>query len=277
VDPEPSRRGAAALALGRHGDAKQRAAVRRILQTDLSLSVRLRAAQGLLEARDPTPIPVLLTILAEGNESLALRAEGMLRWAAGDTAPAVPVVGYGAKRGNNDRLWRAWWKGRAGKLTLPADRPGALPANSFPLTYRTATRFLHWLWSSSSTPEEFRQITDLPFTWIGGEKFEAFETRTELARDYPKGLGADREPHWKGCSLEIKQILRPAEHARTLGKEDRGERDFLRQLRDPGILVVTAHLYSAEEGELRIAFRLYVRVRAGEARVVAWGQAFPER
>ena len=53
-DAAPARRAAAALVLGRHCDAKQRAAVRRVLQGDLYLSVRLRAAEG-HHGTDPDP------------------------------------------------------------------------------------------------------------------------------------------------------------------------------------------------------------------------------
>src|SRR5437588_614184 len=54
-DREPARRAAAALVLGRYGTSEQRAAVRRLL-TDREAKVRLRAAQGLLAARDGTAL-----------------------------------------------------------------------------------------------------------------------------------------------------------------------------------------------------------------------------
>jgi hypothetical protein len=117
-DPLPARRAAAACVLGRRGNHEQRAAVRQLL-TDPDPMVRLRAAQGLLGAKDKAAIPVLVALLAEPSVEVSWQAEELLHYAAGEGAPAA-VVGSGTAkaRAKCRKAWEEWWQGQGPKLDL---------------------------------------------------------------------------------------------------------------------------------------------------------------
>ena len=88
--PVAVRRAAAACIVGRRGDAEQRAAVQKLL-SDAEPEVRLRAAQGLLAARDKTGVPALIALLGgvagrngvAGGGAAALRRRGEVAGGAG--------------------------------------------------------------------------------------------------------------------------------------------------------------------------------------------------
>src|SRR5262249_61049197 len=88
-DPLPPRRAAAAYVLGRVGTREDCAAVRKLLH-DPALKVRLRAAQGLLSARDRAAVPALIDLLDKAPDSWAGRVEDLLYRLAGDNAPQPP-------------------------------------------------------------------------------------------------------------------------------------------------------------------------------------------
>jgi HEAT repeat protein len=129
TDPEPERRAVAACLLGRIGDARQRAAVRKLL-ADTDPLVCLRSAQGLLAAKDKAGLPVLVALLSEPSVYLSWQAGELLHWVAGDDAPE-PVIGAGGAdaRQRCRTAWEQWWRqqGRQVDLTqLDQDyrRPG---------------------------------------------------------------------------------------------------------------------------------------------------------
>lgn len=106
-DASPVRRAVAACILGRLGDARQKDMVRKLL-ADPNPIVRLRAAQGLLAAKEKTGIPVLVDLLTAPSVEIAWQAEELLRWVAGEGAPDTVV---GAKNGLGCRkAWGKWWE-----------------------------------------------------------------------------------------------------------------------------------------------------------------------
>ena len=117
-DKQAARRALAACLVGRLGDGKQQDAVRKLL-TDGDPTVRLRAAQGLLAARDKTVVPTLIALLEAKPVALAWQAEELLRWVAGEGAPA-PVVGAGSARASGEcrRAWEGWWRAQGAKVDL---------------------------------------------------------------------------------------------------------------------------------------------------------------
>jgi hypothetical protein len=268
-DAAPARRAAAALVLGRHGDAKQRAAVRRVLQGDLYLSVRLRAAEGLLEAGDASPVPVLLAVVAEGSPDLARRAEDMLRWLAEEKGPAVLLGNGPAERRKAHDAWQAWWAARGGKLALPAAGLTALRANPSRLARKTADRFIRAVLFSPSLAE-MRKTTDVPFAVLS-EK--TYKTRAELDAAFEKEFKSDPNEDTKRLKMTVKYVLRPGEYEKKL-PDDKGEREreFLRGLRGQPVLIVLVELTQPEGNGMRTEkVALYIRVRGGDARVIAIG------
>ncbi|MCS7045073.1 MAG: HEAT repeat domain-containing protein [Gemmataceae bacterium] len=116
ADPQPARRGAAALVLGRLGTKTALAAVRKLLD-DPDPSVRFQAGLGLLAAHDATAIPTLIDLLAHVPFSSALVIEDALQRLAGEHAPNVPRAGISpATRGQAAAAWQSWWKAHAPKV-----------------------------------------------------------------------------------------------------------------------------------------------------------------
>src|SRR5262249_44458139 len=87
ADPLPARRAAAAYVLGHVGTEEHMAGVRKLL-TDASPAVRLRAAQGLLAARDKSAVPALIRLVGELPLASLWRIEEVLNRLAGEQAPA---------------------------------------------------------------------------------------------------------------------------------------------------------------------------------------------
>jgi HEAT repeat protein len=117
-DTVPARRALAACIIGHRGTAEQRAAVRKLL-TDKEAMVRLRAAQGLLAAKDKTVIPVLVELLQEPSVEVSWQAEELLHWIAGEEAPQA-IIGAGKpnERKECQQAWAAWWTAQGPKLDL---------------------------------------------------------------------------------------------------------------------------------------------------------------
>jgi len=130
-DPMAVRRALAACIVGRRGDADQRGDVRKLL-TDAEPEVRLRAAQGLLAAKDGSGVPVLAALLDGTPMETAWQAEELLRYIAGAEAPqAILGVGAADDRRACREAWQAWWKERGPKVDLAkldgtSRRPGLM-------------------------------------------------------------------------------------------------------------------------------------------------------
>jgi HEAT repeat protein len=102
------RRAAAAVIVGRRGQAEQRVAVKKLLD-DVEPTVRLRAAQGLLAARDTSGLATLVALLDETDVHISWSAEELLHWVAGDTAPQAIVGGATADERKKCRdAWETW-------------------------------------------------------------------------------------------------------------------------------------------------------------------------
>jgi hypothetical protein len=109
-DPVPGRRAAAAFVVGSFGAAGQRQRVHQLLADPVPV-VRLRAAAGLLVAREPAALGALVDLLATENAAVAEAAESLLQMVAGNSAPTAAT---NPDRTAADRraAWRAWWEQR---------------------------------------------------------------------------------------------------------------------------------------------------------------------
>jgi HEAT repeat protein len=118
-DPVSARRAAAAYVLGRVGTRGDCDAVRSLLR-DMDGKARVRAAQGLLFAKERSALPVLLEMLGDKTapEAAAL-AEGVLRQIAGDNPPEVPALGNTPEdRRKAQETWQAWWRDQGARIDL---------------------------------------------------------------------------------------------------------------------------------------------------------------
>jgi len=112
------KRAAAGFVLGRSSEAKLREEVRKLLG-DGEPMVRLRAAQGLLAARDKIAVPALIDLLAAPASEITWQAEDLLLRVAGDTTgtPVLDSARDSARRDYRDR-WAKWWTENAGRVSL---------------------------------------------------------------------------------------------------------------------------------------------------------------
>jgi hypothetical protein len=128
TDGSPILRGAAGEALGRADAPGQKPAVRKLLE-DPDVTVRLRVAMALAEAKDREAVPALIKLLPEVPRGYAWRAEDMLhRLAEGKPPPQVSLGGDEAARRKCRDAWLAWWKdnGAAVDLAKLHERPKLL-------------------------------------------------------------------------------------------------------------------------------------------------------
>jgi HEAT repeat protein len=118
-NPKPARRAAAAYVLGRIGAREHCDAVRARLR-DPDRKTRLRAAQGLLFAKDRSALPVFLDLLGEDSvPELAALAESVLRSVAGEFAPDTPPAdGTADERKKARAAWLAWYLDRGSRVDL---------------------------------------------------------------------------------------------------------------------------------------------------------------
>lgn len=117
-DPLPSRRALAGFLLARLGDLQQRKAATQLLE-DAQALVRLRVAQGMLGSKDRRGMPALLKLLPDPSLEVAWQAEELLRWSAGDDAPALTVGAGGSDaRAKCRKAWTTWWDARGAEIDL---------------------------------------------------------------------------------------------------------------------------------------------------------------
>jgi HEAT repeat protein len=114
-DGSPARRAAAAYVLGRTGTADHCLAARKLLD-DPEATVRFRAAQGLLFARDKQAVPVLIALLVDRNTTLVWQVEELLRGIAGDQ-DVVATADLGS-RDKTLKAWQDWWRSHAAHIDL---------------------------------------------------------------------------------------------------------------------------------------------------------------
>src|SRR5262249_58156922 len=125
----PARRGAAAWVLGRSSRTEERAMARPLL-TDRNPTVRFRAAQALLVAREKEAVPALAALLSDASPAIGWEVEEILFRLAGERAPAVALgEGSETERRRCREAWESWWRDQGGKLDLskielPDRRPG---------------------------------------------------------------------------------------------------------------------------------------------------------
>ncbi len=118
ADPLAARRAAAALVLGRVGTKDHVPALRKLLD-DVAPTVRFRAAEGLLAAKDPAGVPRLIALLAEMPGQQVAQVEDRLQRLAGEQAPNITVSDASAAvRAKAVRAWEQWWLANASTLDL---------------------------------------------------------------------------------------------------------------------------------------------------------------
>jgi HEAT repeat protein len=118
ADPSPVKRGAAAEALVRTGNAAALETSRKAL-TDANADVRLRAGLALVtHAKDKAAVPTLIRLLTDLPPESGWRVEDVLLRLAGEGAPQAALGGDAAARQQVRDAWLAWWVKNAATADL---------------------------------------------------------------------------------------------------------------------------------------------------------------
>ncbi|HKI38452.1 MAG TPA: HEAT repeat domain-containing protein [Gemmataceae bacterium] len=260
-DKDPARRAAAALLLGRHGSAEQKAAVRKLL-ADADLAIRLRAAQGLLANREKAAVPVLLALLGEAPTDVARQAEDLLNRAGGEAAPAVTLGESKEQRAKCRAAWEGWWKEKESKLDLAKADVDLQVINPAALAKETARKMMD-AWFLKKDVATAKRLSDAPFSIGGTQKFET-RAKVDQFLDEVQQRFKDK----KGTGITYRQAVTVDEYLRdtnrTFAEQEAGE---LAKLRKAELRVVYVDL--AYDGR-KEAFGVYVRV-SGSPRVLGLG------
>jgi hypothetical protein len=260
AEKEPARRAVAALLLGRHGSAEQKAAVRKLL-ADPDPAVRLRAAQGLLAGREKAAVPVLLALLSEGPPDVARQADDLLSRAAGDTAPAASLGETKEQRAKCRAAWEGWWKANEARLDLAKADVDLQAVNPSALAKQTTRRMMD-AWFLKGDVATTKQLSEAPFN-IGGVM--RHETREELDKFIDEVHQRFKD---KKTTITYRQVLTLDEYLRDGNRADpdREAKEFAK-LRKAEVRVVYMDIAYDNNKE---SFGVYVRV-AGRPRVFGLG------
>jgi HEAT repeat protein len=117
ADRNPAIRTAAVDALCR-ADVKDAGSAVRKLLADPDLSVRLRAARGLVSQKDAEAVPILIDLLGRLPTERGWEVEDLLARLAGDKAPARPAGTDAAAMTAWRTAWLDWWKANQNKVDL---------------------------------------------------------------------------------------------------------------------------------------------------------------
>ncbi len=255
ADKDPGRRAAAALLLGRHGNAAEKTAVRKLL-ADADPNIRVRAAQGLLAAREKAAIPVLLALLGEGPAEVAQQANDLLDRAAGETAPAVSLGEGKEQRAKCHAAWETWWKQQAIKLDLTKADVDLETLNLSALARETVRKLVD-SWFIKGETATAKRLIGVPCL-IEGEKTDKAEV-DRLIEQAAKELSKEKV---QATILTTMTLDDCRERLKKAGDE---MTKFLAALHKTEVRVVTVRITAKEQ---EVKFDFLVRVTNGRPRVV---------
>jgi hypothetical protein len=257
-DPVPARRAAAAVVVGAFGTAAERDRVRKLL-TDDDAGVRLRAAHGLLLARDTSGIAVLIALVAEPDNAVAERAEILLATLADGDGPKDVLT----DRAKRVAAWRAWWAERERSLDLTRSAVPLGHADGPRQAGRVAEEFFKGL-MTNDLPLLSRS-TDFPFNLSHQQLFatrEAFE-------GFYAGVLQNNFQNSKGVyKARVVRVLDAAEQQR-LCTTDR-DKEYVKQIgRGRAWFVQLILNYGQAAGQVE-RYTVVVRVSGGRVRVAGF-------
>jgi len=254
---DPERRSAAALVVGRSGSAEQRVTVRRLL-TDPDAKVRLRAAQGLLAGRDPSGVPVLVSLLGEGPMEVARQAEDVLGRLAGEQSPRVDLDAPEKVRKRCREAWGAWWRGNKDRLDL-ARASDLVVFNSSGRAADVAERFLRAYMNGE--PDILHAVTDIPFCDLDAGRM--VRTRVGLNRVL-EGAISYNMPGGQSPMFVIQNVFTLNQFIRTVPAQRRA---LLSKLPRPEVRVVLVQIVLGDDDDTESGI-LFIRVNNTQSRVV---------
>jgi hypothetical protein len=263
-DPAPARRAAAALVLGRLGTLDQTRAVRRLLD-DANLTIRFRAAQGLLCGGDRDAVPVLVGLLDKAPLPLAMQAEDLLTWVAGEDAPKVSLGESAEQRTKARQAWETWWDVHKDELKLAKRKLQSPFTESGAQARAVARRFLDALMRGDT--ETVRKTLEAPFVI---DPFMILNTRAEVDQLFLQAAKAAKE---EKSTYRITKTLRLEEYNRLAKRPGGMKQEVLKSLSRPG--EIRAVVVEAQQRGRNDTAAILVRIRGARASVVGLGVLDP--
>jgi len=264
MDPLPLRRSLAALVLGREGSALQRAEVRKLL-SDKDASVRFRAAQGLLCARDKSGVAVLVAQLADSPFRYAEQAEDLLQRLAGDKAPQGALADNKAARTKSHEAWKKWWQTEEARFDLAKSDTDLFFSNTQQRCKEVSRQFFNSILKTNFAM--FQKSTDVPFNFVGQI---TFSTRDELDSFFKTVFeGMKDQIQKQNLTFKVGKVVTTEEYAK---KAPQREQDYLLKLPSSQTRIVHA---SVLEGGRDQSFGIIIRVIGPRVRVIGISQPTP--
>ncbi len=266
-DPASARRAAAALVLGRYGTTEQRRAVQKLL-ADQDLTIRFRAAQGLLAGGDRSAVPVLVELLDKAPLPLAQHAEDLLICAAGSQVPKVSLGEDEKKRAKCRAAWEAWWSTNKDKLDLTKADLRSVFSDPKALARTISRRFIEALMKQDRPT--LRKTIDAPFVI---DPILVMQTREEV-ENLLAGAPIGKEDK---VAFRITGVLRLSDYNRQITKRTKAARrpEIEKILSRQGEIWAVVAAATVRGSEQRAA--VLVRVRGGRAWVVGVGELGPTK
>jgi hypothetical protein len=259
TDKTAERRAAAAALLGRSGTPEQRLAVHKLLQ-DRDARVRLRAAQGLIAARDKQAVAALLPLLTEAPPDVARQAEDLLHGIAADKAPSEALGENEASRRKCRAAWEAWWKAQENQLDL-ARTDVDLPWLNANQRGRTVCKQF-WTALMKKDLPGLKRLTHYPFSVEGNV---IFKTKEELDKFLTDLVGSGDVPRME---MRIYRVVSLDEFARTAEGQ---QKEFVKTLPRGQVRAVYVTLEGARQKQPSRA-AILVRFNGSRARVIGFGE-----
>jgi hypothetical protein len=246
-----TRRAAAALVVGRWGDAEQRKQVHTLLG-ERDVKLRLRAAQGLVAGRDRAAVPALAALLTEAPLPLAAQAEDLLDRIGGPKHGAPPLGDSDESRRACRKAWEAWWQANAEKTDLAAidlDQP-LISTNR--RAHTGTLRFLDAIVKGDQAG--LRRTTDVPFALVG---LQVIDKREELDKIF-----AGSQPPKEKRPFIIERILTVDEY---IPLTNPNMKEFLGKVRKSEVRAVVVGLKDGGNGDRGTVI---IRVTGSQAKVI---------
>jgi hypothetical protein len=258
ADPDPDLRAAAALVVGKLGNAKERERVATLCKDD-DPRVRFRAVQGLLAGRDLAGVPTLLDLIEHAPSEWASASVELLGRLADGNGPTTPLGTRDAERRACRDAWSKWWSDHADKLELDRlDVDGISPDLERRPLFAARQFFEAFLEGDAAKLKRSASETVM----LIAERREL--SHADLIRN-GKAMQA-KSPRLK-LGFEVKEAKPLRDY---LPSATDAEREFLEKVPRQG---TSAVVYAIKADRIEIATGvLFVRCDGGKVRVVAYGE-----
>jgi hypothetical protein len=268
-DRDPVRRAAAVMFVGKFGDAGQQAQVRTLLKQDAEAMVRLRAAQGLVAARDREALAGLMPLLTDAPLPVAEQALELLQGLAGEQAPTSSLGENATTRRACRTEWETWWRDHGKALDL-AKADVEVPWQNANVKVRgVVTEFLRAM--EKGDAKALKKVFGVPFCAAGQIVIETQEQLDQLFAQVLQGIAA--APQKPMIEIERIRVLTVKQSLTEVANPMTAE--FLKKQPEAEVRVLIVSAKQAGNPKVESG-ALIVRVRKGQAQIIGLDQVNPK-